>query len=113
MGVLVVAGEARFGLVERQFRQQRDAIEGLLAVGDDVIAERLDLQPREGLVDAFDFLQADDVRRAFLQPGQQMLEPLPDRIDVPGGNTHEMIRIVTTHFRLQWHTMCRQAVVTV
>jgi hypothetical protein len=58
-------------------------------VGDDVIAERLDLQPRERLVDAFDFLQADDVRRALLEPGQEMVEPLPDRIDVPGGYTHE------------------------
>jgi hypothetical protein len=88
MGVLVIAGQARFGLVERQFREQRHPIEGLLAVGNDVIAERLDLQPRERLVDAFDFLKADDIGRAFLQPGQQMLEPLPDRIDVPGGNTH-------------------------
>ena len=42
MGVLVVAGEARLGFVERQLREQRDAVEGLLAVGDDVVAERLD-----------------------------------------------------------------------
>ena len=88
MDVLVVAGKARLGFVERQLRQQRDAVEGLLAVGDDVVAERLDLQPRKRLIDAFDFLQADDVRRAVLQPGQQMVDPLPDRIDVPGGNAH-------------------------
>ena len=73
MGILVVAGKARFGLVERQFGQQSNAVEGLLAVGDDIIAERLDLQPRKRLVDAFDFLQADDVRRAVLQPGQEMV----------------------------------------
>ena len=71
MVVLVIAGQARFGLVERQFREQGYAVEGLLAMGDDVVAERLDLQPRERLVDAFDFLQADDVGRAFLQPGQE------------------------------------------
>src|SRR3954462_3279039 len=80
-------------------------------MGDDIIAERLDLQPRECLIDAFDFLQADDIRRAFLEPGQEMVEPLPDRIDVPGGNTHGgdpgwsitgksriFVEVVTTHF---------------
>ena len=71
MGVLVVAGEARFGFLERQLRQQGDAVKGLLAVGDDVVAERLDLQPRERVIDAFDFLQADDVGRTILQPGQR------------------------------------------
>jgi hypothetical protein len=30
-----------------------------------------------------------------------MLDPLPDRIDVPRSNTHELTRIVTTHFRLR------------
>ena len=89
MGVFVVAGEARLGFVERQPGQQRDAIEGLLAVGDYVVAERLDRLARERLVEAFDFLQADDVRRALLQPSQQQLDPLPDRIDVPGGDAHE------------------------
>ena len=89
MGVLVVAGEARLGLVERQLRQQRDAVEGLLPVGDDVVAERLDLQPREGLVDAFDLLQADDVRLALLSQVSEKVDPLPDRIDVPGGDAHD------------------------
>ena len=89
MGILVIAGKARFGLFERQFRQQRHAVERLLAVGDDVVAKRLDLQPGERLVDAFDFLQADDVRRTLLEPGHEMLDPLPDRIDVPCGDTHE------------------------
>ena len=89
MGVLVIAGEAGFGFLERQLRQQRDAVEGLLAVGDDVVAERLDLQPRKRVIDAFDFLQADDVGRAVLQPGQQMFDPLPDRIDVPGRDAHQ------------------------
>ncbi|MHC2294768.1 hypothetical protein ACVIJW_010638 [Bradyrhizobium barranii subsp. barranii] len=87
MGILVVAGEARLGLVESELREQSDAVEGLLTVGDHVVAERLDLQPREGLVDAFDLLQADDVRLALLQPGQQQVDPLPDRVHVPGSNS--------------------------
>ena len=61
MRILVVAGKPGLGLVERQLRQQRHAVERLLAVGDDVVAERLDLEPREGVVGAFDFLQADDI----------------------------------------------------
>ena len=61
LDVVVVAGEARRRLVERQARQQRDAVEALLAMNRDVVAERLDRLARKGLVDAFDFLQADDV----------------------------------------------------
>jgi hypothetical protein len=89
VGVFVVSGESRFGFFERQFRQHRHAIEGLLAVGDHVVAQRLDLKPGKRLVDAFDLLQAHDVGRAILQPGQKMVDPLPDRIDVPRSNTHE------------------------
>ena len=47
MDVFVVAGKPRLGFVERQLGQQRDAVEGLLAVGDHVVAERLDGLPRE------------------------------------------------------------------
>ena len=92
MGVFVVAGQPRGGFLERQLRQQRHAVEGLLAVGDDVVAERLDGLARKRLIDAFDFLQADDVGRAVLQPDHEVVEPLADRIDVPGGDrdAHEV-----------------------
>ena len=99
MGVLVITGQSRLGLVERQLRQQRDAVECLLAVGDDVVAERLDLQPGESVIDAFYLLEADDVGRTLLEPGQEELEPLPDRIDVPRSNTHGRPGILTRHFR--------------
>src|SRR5215218_6909420 len=59
-------------------------------MGDDVVAERLDFQPGECLVEAFGFLQADDVGRAVLQPDQQRLDALPDRVHVPRSNTHRM-----------------------
>src|SRR5437588_5014762 len=113
MGVLVVTGQARFGLLERQLRQQRDTVEGLLAVGDDVVAERLDLEPRKGVIDAFDFLQADDVRRALPEPAHEMLDPLSDRIDVPRSNTHKSDPDRNHTFSLPWHTMRRKPVVTV
>ena len=89
MDVFLVPGQPRCGLVERQLRQQRHAVESLLAVGDDVVAERLDGLPGKRLVDAFDFLQANNIGGAILQPGQEMIEPLPDRIDVPRRNTHQ------------------------
>ena len=60
--------------------------------------------PRERLVDAFDFLQADDVGRAILQPGQEMVDPLPDRIDVPRRNTHEKGPGRNPTFSAVWHT---------
>jgi len=75
-------------------------------MGDDVIAERLNLQPRESVVDAFDFLQADNVGGALLQPGQEVLDPLPDRIDVPSSNAHEKDP-ARNHIFALWHTMCR------
>jgi hypothetical protein len=113
VGVLVVAGEARLGFLERQLRQQGDAVEGLLAVGNDVVAERLDLEPGKGVVDAFDFLQADDVRRALREPAHQMLDPLSDGIDVPRSNTHKNDPDRNHTFSLRWHTMSRKPVVTV
>ncbi|MGY4289280.1 hypothetical protein ACVWXO_008546 [Bradyrhizobium sp. LM2.7] len=85
MRILVIAGKPRLGLVEWQFRQQGDAVEGLLAVGNDVVAHGLDLQPWEGLIDAFDLLEADDVGLALPEPSEEMLDPLPDRVHVPGG----------------------------
>ena len=38
----------------------------------DVVAKAFKRLAREGLVHAFDFLQADDVGLAFLEPGQQL-----------------------------------------
>ena len=52
-------------LVEAQLRQDGDAVEALLAVRLDVVAERLDLGARELLVDRLDLLQADDVGLRF------------------------------------------------
>src|SRR6185437_773791 len=68
---------------------QRDAVEGLLAMRDDVVAERLERLARERLIDAFSLLQADDIGRAILQPAHERFEPLPDRIDVPRSDAHE------------------------
>ncbi len=89
--VFIVPAEARRGFLERQFRQQCDTVEGFLAVSDHVIAERLDRLPGKRLIDALDFLQADNVGGTILEPGQQMVEPLSDRIDVPRRNTHEKV----------------------
>ncbi|CKY09723.1 Uncharacterised protein [Mycobacterium tuberculosis] len=88
MQIVRVAAKTRRGFVEPILREQRHAVECLLAVGDDVVAKRLDRLARESLIDALDFLQADNVRRPLLEPCQQMIQPLADRVNVPGGNPH-------------------------
>ena len=66
MLIQIVAGEARGSLVERMFREQGDAVERLLPVGDDVVAEGFNGLTRKRVVHAFDLLQADDVGLTFL-----------------------------------------------
>ena len=53
--------------LERALGENGDAIERLLAVRLDVVAELLDLHARELLVEALDFLQAKNVGLHFLQ----------------------------------------------
>ena len=42
----------------------------------------------EGVVGELGLLQADDVRAALVEPGQQPRQPLLDRVDVPGRHSH-------------------------
>ncbi len=72
--------------LERTLRQDRDAVESLLPMRLDVIAERLDLEPRELLVQALDLLQAERVGRDLAQIVAKMPDPLADGVDVPGGD---------------------------
>ncbi len=68
MIVLVVAGQAAIDFVEREFRQQRDAVECLLAVHGEIIAERFERLARKRIVDGFCLLQADDVGLTLGKP---------------------------------------------
>src|SRR5690606_14922139 len=86
--VRIVAGQPAIDLIEGQLRQDRDAVEALLAVRLDVIAERLDLEAWKAFVDRLDLLQADDVGIALLQPGEQIVDPGADAVDVPGDDLH-------------------------
>src|SRR5579863_1223792 len=83
--VTLVAGQAARYL-ERPLRESGDAVEALLPMHGDIVAAGFDLRVREGGVDAFQFLQADDVGTDLPQIAQQMLGPLPDRIYVPSGD---------------------------
>ena len=74
----VIAGEADIDLVERIFGQNRNAVERLLTVDGDVIAEALERFAREGVVNAFRLLQADEVGRAFCKPSRRSIKPLLD-----------------------------------
>ncbi len=92
-------------LVEKIAKSDSVKGEHLLAATDGVSAtaqtqmllhhfrtKRLDELAWERVVHAFDLLQAGDVRLALLQPCQQVIQALADRVHVPGGDAHEMLR---------------------
>src|SRR5258708_338278 len=104
---------SRRSACELEVRRPRHGREGLRGVGNHVVAQRFNFQPRECVIDAFDLLQADDVGCAIPEPGQQMVDPLPDRIDVPRSNTHQNVPADNATFSVLWHTMWYGAVITV
>jgi len=53
-----------------------------------IVAEGFQGLPREGFVDGFRLLQANDVRLTLGEPGEEIFQPLLDRIDVPGCDSH-------------------------
>lgn len=59
----------------------------------DVVAEPLKYFAWEGLVRAFDLLEANDVGLPFGEPRAHVFQALADRIDVPGSDTHGLGRI--------------------
>ena len=85
LGVVLVARQAARDL-ERPLGEDGDAVERLLPMGLDVVAELLDLHARELLVEALDFLQAKNVGLNLLQVSEEVGQPLADGIDVPGGD---------------------------
>ena len=85
LDVGVVAGQPARHL-ERALRQDGDAVEPLLPVRLDVIAEVLDLEPRKLLVRALDLLQTERVGLDLLEIIEQVADPLADGVDVPGGD---------------------------
>src|SRR5262249_100305 len=108
--VLVVSRESVADFVEWKFRQQRNAVEGLLSVHGDVVAKRLEGLARKCVIDAFGFLQANDVRLALCEPSHCRIEPLLDRVDIPGGDAHGSLRFTARSWcrsrRRLWPSDC-------
>ena len=69
--------EQREGADARQYLSERGISNESL--------ERFAGKPR---IDAFGFLQANDVRPPIRQPLHHVVDPLLDRIDVPAGDAH-------------------------
>src|SRR6266436_3329401 len=88
MVVFVVPRQPRDHFIEAALGNDRYAVECLLTVHRNVVSQRLDGLARESLVDAFGFLQTGHVGLAFLQPSEDIVEPLLDRVDVPGRYSH-------------------------
>jgi hypothetical protein len=83
--VVGIAGQAARDL-DGALGENGDAVEGLLPVRRDIVAEVLDLGARKRLVEALDLLQAQGVRALLLEIVEEMGQALADRIDVPGGD---------------------------
>ena len=88
LGVVGVAGQAAGDVLEPVLRQDGDAVEALLTVGGDVVAEALEGGEREALVDRLDLLQADEIGPRLLQPGEERVDAGLDTVDVPGHELH-------------------------
>src|SRR5690606_16402812 len=74
-------------LLEGDFAQRGNAVIALLSVDGDMFVTRLaDVLHRKGIVDAFDFLEAEDVRLFFPEQSFDEIYPQADGIDVPGGD---------------------------
>ena len=87
----LVAEGADIGSLERQFRDHRDAVIALLTIQRDVlIAEAPETLQRKNIIDAFGFLQAQNVRPLRFQEFGDEIDAQAHRIDVPGcqGETH-------------------------
>jgi hypothetical protein len=87
----LVAEGSDVGGLERQFRDHRDAMITLLSVQRDVlIAEAPETLQRKCIIDAFGFLQAQNVRPHRFQEFGDEIDAQAHRIDVPGcqGETH-------------------------
>ena len=81
--VVGIAGKAdapQFGRVA--LRQDRDAVEALLAVPDRAVAGRLDVGDRQRFVGAFQLLQADDVGLLALEPFEQARQARADAVEL-------------------------------
>ena len=82
----LVAEGSDIGGLERQFRDDGDAVIALLPVQRDVlIAETLESLQRKRVVDAFGFLQAQHVRPRRFQEFGDDVDAQAHRVDIPGG----------------------------
>src|SRR5690606_2114694 len=87
--VRIVARKAARDLVEGELGKERDAVEALLAMGLDVVAEVLEHRPREEAVLDLDLLEAEDLGLDLAGPLHRAVEPRADSVDVPGGDSHD------------------------
>jgi len=83
------AGASRSG-------DNRDAVVTLLAKNDAIISDRFQLKEWKLIVRAFCFLNAEDVRLVFVEPGDDRVQPYTDGVDVIRGNFHHKLKDFST-----------------
>ena len=94
---LRVAGvlrEATTRVHHRTTRKYRDAVVGSLSPRHGLITKLRQRLSRETVIGAFYFLQADNVRLGCFQPVDKLWQANRDRIDIPGRDFHELLRLV-------------------
>src|SRR5208283_5112811 len=85
LGVVLVSRQSA-GDLEWPFGKNGDAVECLLAMGLDIVAEVLDLDAWELLIETLDLLEAERVWADLLQIVEEVGKPLADGVDIPGGD---------------------------
>src|SRR5262249_25435427 len=79
---------------ERYTRKHGHAVVGLLTNRLCLIAKAVVGQGRKRMRFALDLLQQQDIGLTLVQPAGHMRLPLPDRVDVPGGDLHSTEKLV-------------------
>ncbi len=93
-GLLIVRrpGKAADHVLGAHLGEDGDAVEALLAVGGDRVAEVLEGAAGKAFVDALYLLEADDVGALLAKIGERDVEARLDAIDVPGRYFHGAVR---------------------
>src|SRR5262249_11336088 len=81
MGILGIAGEHAADLGELvPTGEYRNAVPALLAVPDHSVTGGADGELRKFLLRGFQFLQANDIGRALIEPAQKIRQPCADAV---------------------------------
>ena len=92
LGRILASAEAGCDVVEADPGCDRDTVPAPVPVMGHLIAQLLEPVGWEGVVGQLGLLEAANVGFALLQPFLDPLESRPQRVDIPGGDSHGLLR---------------------